>query len=437
MGMSDPVVPRRAFVAVSAIGVVRVALGDNAAGTVPPSAPVNVQVTNDQFTAHIEPSLAVNPRRRDNLLAACRVFEGPLIGIAAYASFDSGGTWSGAGLLPGLVADSDGNASVAFDAWGRGFVCAVVAHTATRRGDVLVWSTGDGGRSFQAPVLAVPGGSGLTDHPSLAIDPRRTSSPPRLYLAARLYGTANDGVVLVRSHNGGRSFEQPRHLDPDAGAEAASPVAAAGTDGSVCVVYLVATAAGDIALRAVSSTDGGRSFGAPTVLARIGSPAPGLGTVTAKSGPAVAAAPRSGAVFAVVTDWDDATGTSQLLLSASTDHGRTWSAPLAVATSRQIVYLQPQLAVDDLGRIAVSVYALSVAQARIDVMLYLSQPGRVAFGPPRRVTTQSFDPTQAVNTGSTRWLGNYQGVTAAGTAIHPIWTDTRTGDTQIFTAALR
>ena len=437
MGLPDPVVPRRAFVSVSAIGVVRMAVGNNA-GTVPipPLAPTNVQVTSDQFTAHIEPSLAVNPRRRDNLLAACRVFEGPLIGIASYASFDGGTTWSGTGLLPGLVADSDGNPSVAFDARGRGFVCGVVANAATRRGDVHLWGTGDGGRSFQPPVIAIPGGCGLTDHPSFAIDQGPASSPPCLYVAARLYGTADDGVVFVRSQDGGRSFEQSRHLDPDAGPQAASPVAAAGADGSVCVVYLVAAASGDITLRAVSSTDRGRSFGAPIGLARIGSTAPGLGTVTAKSGPAIAAAPR-GAFIAAVTDWDDDNGTSQILLCTSTDHGRTWSAPLAVATSRQTVYLQPQLAVDNLGRIAVSVYALSIAQARIDVMLYLSEPGRAAFGPPRRVTTHSFDPTQAINTGSTRWLGNYQGLAAAGAAIHPIWTDTRTGDTQIFTTALR
>ncbi|MFJ9483745.1 sialidase family protein [Streptomyces mirabilis] len=436
--MPDPVVPRRAFVAGSVIGAVHMAVGGSA-GTVPvsPVVPANVQVTSDRFAAHIEPCLAVNPRCRDNLLAACRVFEGPLIGIAAYASFDGGGTWSCTGLLPGLVADSDGNASVAFDARGRGFVCGVVADGATRRGDVPLWVTGDGGRSFQPPVIAIAGGGGLTDHPSLAIDHGSASSPPRLYMAARLYGTADDGVVFVRSRDGGRSFEQPRHLDPDAGAQAASPVAAAGADGSVCVAYLVAAASGDLILRAVSSTDRGRSFGAPIALARIGSMAPGLGTVTAKSGPAIVAVPRGGGVVAAVTGWDGATGTSQILLCASADHGRSWSAPLAVATSQQTVYLQPQLAVDELGRIAVSVYALSIARARIDVMLYLSEPGRPAFGPPRRVTTQSFDPTQAVNTGRTRWLGNYQGVATSGTAIHPIWTDTRTGDTQIFTATLR
>ena len=153
--------------------------------------------------------------------------------------------------------------------------------------------------------------------------------------------------------------------------------------------------------------------------------------------PSIAAAPQGGAVFAAVTDWIDATGTSRILLCASSDQGRTWSAPLAVATSRQTLYLQPQLAVDDAGRVALSVYALSIAQASIDVLLYLSTPGRAAFGPPRRVTAQSFDPTQAVNTGSTRWLGNYQGIAAAGTTVHPIWADTRTGDTQIFTTTLR
>ncbi len=412
---------------------------DTAAGApVPPVVPANVQVTGDQFTAHIEPSLAVNPRNGKNLLAACRVFQGPLIGVAAYASFDTGATWSGTGLLPGLVADSDGNASVAFDARGRGFVCGVVANGATRRGDAYLWATGDGGRRFLPPVVAIPGSGGLTDHPSLATDRAPAASTPHLYVAARLYGTADDGMVFTRSQDGGRSFEQHRHLDPEAGAQAASPVAAAGADGSVCVVYLVAEASGEITVRALSSTNHGRSFEAPTALARIESAAPDLGPVTAKSGPAIAAAPRGGAVVAAVTNWNDATQTSQILLCASTDHGRTWSAALTVANSRQAVYLQPQLAIDDLGRIALSVYTLSIARARIDVLLYLSEPERPTFGSPRRVTSQSFDPTKAVNTGNTRWLGNYQGLAAAqGTTIHPIWTDTRTGDTQIFTTTLR
>lgn len=68
----------------------------------------------------------------------------------------------------------------------------------------------------------------------------------------------------------------------------------------------------------------------------------------------------------------------------------------------------------------------------------LSGPAPISFGSPLRVTTRPFDPRQAINTGRTHWLGNYQGLAAApGHVFHPIWTDTRTGDTQIFTATVR
>jgi hypothetical protein len=131
--------------------------------------------------------------------------------------------------------------------------------------------------------------------------------------------------------------------------------------------------------------------------------------------------------------FDDSSDTSRLLLTASSPQARTWSAPVTVAASDQTVYLQPQIAVDEHGYIAVSVYALSIAEAKIDVMLYRVEPGG-GFAAPVRVTTQSFDPRQAIDTGATRWLGNYQGIAAGGGVFRPIWTDTRTGDTQIFTA---
>lgn len=139
-----------------------------------------------------------------------------------------------------------------------------------------------------------------------------------------------------------------------------------------------------------------------------------------------------------MTTFDDAAETSTLLLIASADGARTWGQPLTLAegtSGDQTVYLQPQVAVDGRGRIGVSVYALRVATASIDVLLYVGEPGRTGFGPARRVTTRPFDPRQAVNTGSSRWLGNYQALTATRDLFHPMWTDTRTGDTQIFTAA--
>jgi len=412
--------------------------------------PSNVRITDDTFAAHIEPAIAVNPADPRNLLVACRVFPGPdagaRVGVAAYASFDGGTTWRGHGLLPGLVPDFDGNPTVAFDGRGRGYVCCVVAGRGRpRRGDVLLWRTDDGGRRFHPPVTAVAGGPGLADHPSLAIGAGCGTSHACLHLAAARYGTGDDGVVLTRSFDGGRTFEPPRGLDADAGARAIAPVAAAGPDGSLTVAYLTGSRGG-VALRSVASADGGETFTAPVTVAEVPAMAPGLGDVTAKSGPALAAAPGGGLVCAALTAFDEATGVSRLLLATSggpTSPAPAWSSPLAVAAGGDAILLQPQVAVGADRRIAISVYALSVTSLRMDVQLHVSAPVPAgsceppSFGPPLRVTTRSFDPRRAVGTGDTRWLGNYQALAASpGQVFRPAWTDTRTGRPHLFTARL-
>ncbi|MGW3126100.1 sialidase family protein [Streptomyces sp. NPDC001123] len=409
--------------------------------------PGNTRVTDDAFAACIEPVVAVNPLDPHNLLAVCRVFVGSDIGVAAYTSFDGGGTWRARGLLPGLVPDFDGNPTVAFDRCGRAFVCCVVATQGQpRHGDVLMWRSDDGGRGFRPSATAIAGGRGLVDHPSLTIGTRSHRASAPLYLAAGVYGTAHDGVVVARSTDGGRTFQPPRALDPAAGARAIAPVAAAGPHGSLTVAYVTPSPSGDVLLRAVTSGDHGETFTEPFTVAEVPAMAPGLGDVTAKSGPALAAAADGGLVCAAVTGFDDATGRSRLLLATSagpTGPVPTWSGPTTVAAGDEVVYLQPQLAIADDRRIAISLYALSLATLRVDVLLHISDPVRAAstqpvFGPPLRVTTRAFDPRQAIDTGSTHWLGNYQGLAAApGAVFHPIWTDTRTGRAQIFTAAVR
>jgi hypothetical protein len=257
---SGSFISRRAFagsaalLAAAAGGAGRASAGTSGgAGRAPLT---NVRVSDDRFAAHIEPSVAANPRDQRNLLAACRVFQGTRIGMATYVSFDGGQAWRGNGLLPGLVPDFDGNAVVAFDERGSGFVCGIEATAAQpRRGDARIWRTVDGGRSFGPAVTAIGGGGGLVDHPGLAIDRRAGPRSGRLYIAAVLAGG-------------------------------------------------------------------------------------------------------------------------------------------------------------------------------------MSGPGQARFAAPRRVTTQSFDPALAIDTGSTRWLGNYQGLTATSGVFQPVWTDTRTGTAQIFTASV-
>jgi hypothetical protein len=446
MNASGFFLSRRAFGAVSAAALPLVTTNCSArASARPPAAQasarppagrtsLNVRVSDDAFAAHIEPSVAANPRDPRNLLAACRVFLGTAIGIATYVSFDGGQNWRSNGLLPGLVPDFDGNAVVAFDGLGHGFVCGIEATTEQpRHGDGRIWRTDDGGRSFQPAVTAIPAGTGLADHPGLAIDRSPRPRSGGLYLTAVLTGATQNGLVFCRSADEGRSFEPLRFIDPASNSNVIAPVLAAGPGGAVSVVYFVATADA-VVLTALSSADHGQTFGAPVSLAGLTSLAPGLGIVSAKSGPAIAAAPGSGYVYAATTSFDETAGRSRIIVFSSPDHGRTWSPAVCVAASTEQIYLQPQLAVDAGGRIGLSAYAVTIESRLIDVLLYVSPPGEARFASPRRVTTRSFDPTLAIDTGSTRWLGNYQGLTAAGGAFHPIWTDTRTGNAQIFTA---
>src|SRR5262249_7640405 len=170
-----------------------------------------VQVTDDASLFHVEPSVAVNPANPHNLLAATQLIpaSGPTA-IGAYASFDGGQTWQDVGPLPFPAGANTGDdVTAAFGAAGHGFIGAMV--TSAQGGqmsrtdrNVAVWRTGDGGRTFAAPVAAVS--HQFVDHPWLAVDPVSGT----LYLA----WVADDhaGAGFTRSTDGGATFDPPRNV---------------------------------------------------------------------------------------------------------------------------------------------------------------------------------------------------------------------------------
>src|SRR5947209_13761173 len=65
----------------------------------------NVRVSKDQYLAHSEPALAMNPRNHLNLLAGSKMFTDPVqyaFKIGTYYSKDGGKTWHDSGFLPGF-----------------------------------------------------------------------------------------------------------------------------------------------------------------------------------------------------------------------------------------------------------------------------------------------------------------------------------------------
>jgi hypothetical protein len=130
------------------------------------------------------------------------------------------------------------------------------------------------------------------------------------------------------------------------------------------------------------------------------------------------------------------TNHTDILVYTSSDQGRTWGSAVTATPADNKLYFQPQLAVDDAGRVGISAFTLS--QNHVDVMLFVSEPGQLRFGAPLRVTSQSFDPTRASpGKGGSWWLGDYQGLASTPKAFHPFWNDTRTGQLEIFTAIIQ
>jgi hypothetical protein len=423
----------------------------------------NVRVTRDGFAAHAEPALAVNPHNPRNLLGAVQLLG---VGtaptrIGAFASFDGGRTWRQGGPLPFPAGANTGDdVTVAFDAQGTGFVCAMATRESRgqmsqdRRG-VYIWRTGDGGRTFQPPVAVTQGVP--VDHPWLAIDTGPGPGQGTLYVVWR---GAQMGLSFSRSTDGGRSFSAPRTISLPQELVVA-PVVAAGPAGSVYVTYgLWGAGTGDtpreddavrssaspgprrplpplppMSVAVVASTDQGRHFSPPVSLASVPVEITAAPDQRLPSGLDLAVDRRTGTVYLV---YAAARGTgSAIMLRRSQDHGRTWSAPVALVGggSGQRFAFQAQVVVDDADLVDVSCYTLT--RGRVQVLL--ARRATHGSGSPATLTVTSspFDPTLGPPGGKHGrwWLGDYQGLATGGGWIYLLWGDTRTGRLDTFAAA--
>jgi hypothetical protein len=401
----------------------------------------NVRVSHDHYGVHIEPSVAVNPRHPRQLLAACQV--SPTANpefIATYRSFDGGASWRSGGVpqLPAGQRTTGDDVTVAFDHHGRGYVCAT-SHSGGRHG--YVWRTNDGGRSFSAPV---PLEGQYFDHPWIATGTGQTPSEHNVYVA---WAGGIDGRALsfTRSTDGGQSFEAPRMITPvDAtGMLTVAGELVGGAHGLVCAVaerHARQDASENMHAEvvAVCSTDGGKRFAAPV---RLGTDWPFFnlpGGVKPNGGPTVAAAPHGDALYVAFTSHRPGAIHSDIVVTASHDRGRTWSKAAAATPHDSVAYFQPNLAVDEAGRVAISAFAL--ANGRVDQVLLVSRPRTLRFHPPLKVTTAPFDPHTATASGRKHgawWIGDYQGIAAGADGFHLVWNDARTGKLELFAATVR
>jgi len=400
----------------------------------------NVQVSQDRFSGHIEPDLAVNPTNSRNLLVASQISVGPqLIVPGTYYSQDGGRSWRDNGPLPmpnGFPGGAD--TTVAFDSHGNGYVVALASDRAgggypsrTRAGEILLWRTTDGGRSFGGPIV-IYRGPGFQDHPWLAIDRSQSSQP--LFAA---WGN-QAGLEFAASRDGGRQFSASRDLVASQYGLSFTPLVLA-ANGRVYVLYQEIGST-SITIECLRSQDDGMSFEGPVGVGTAHEAALAGEVSKKQAGPpplfSAALDPTGTRVYAAISAFDPSAGHPADLVWRSSSGGQTWRGPVSLATgsASSLTQTQPRLAVGPSG----SLYALFFVtdrHGRIGVRLSESTDDGTRFGSGRWISNRLFSANGwlAQYHG---WFGDYQALSLDSSTLHAVWNDDRTSKVELMTTQL-
>jgi hypothetical protein len=327
-----------------------------------------------------EPTVAVDPRDTSVVVGGSNDYCAQIVNgdvwVGYYRSTNGGATWQNS-LVPGYPADESaagvaspahgacgaaGDPTQAFDRDGRlfyGFICFNRAKPANGSTYVAIYD--QDGANYVRTVLIDRGSpsaqstaSGLfQDKINLAVDQTTGSTGGNVYVAwARYSGKAANNVILFsRSTDHGQTFSRPVRISPGLAQEQFADVAV-GPDGAVYVTYRTYAAQGQTAdgVWVVKSTDGGRTFGAPSLVARFtpftsADYTGGTGGVDCGDGPLACPSgftfSRFDSLSAVAADDDGVHvvwsaqqpgGQAKIFVRNSAD-GVTWSTPAATLDS--------------------------------------------------------------------------------------------------------
>jgi hypothetical protein len=392
--------------------------------------------------ATIEPHLAAHPRNAVHLIAGVAVITKPDITerfCAALTSFDAGRTWARHKfpvkecLDPWVTIRRDGSA-----------VFAMLSGS-----ELLTFHSADGGRTWSERPVSF---GRRHDHGTLAADTTQGAFAGSVYavslqivrdsLEARRFA-----AFVARSSDAGVTFEEPaRVIISNLQMNPMNPVVL--SDGVLVVPlsdYGRTTADGEFSWLArgrdwvVTSSDGGRTFSAPSFVTES----------CARSFPQLAvdasAGPFRDRLYWVCND----STLQSIYLHHSADRGERWSDPVLVnQNSGPMPHVRNAvIAVSRVGVVGISWYDArndrdgSEGEYRCqEVFFTASMDGGLTFLPEEKVSSAKNCANQPGNGQvARRWPagGDYHGLAAAADGrFHVVWADNRDGIYQLRTAVV-
>jgi hypothetical protein len=445
-----------------------------------PSDAANVNTDCERNLPHNETSIAVNPTNHNNIIGGANDYQLAInpgghvsenLLSRAHVSFDGGRTWTEYPLNSNSRYQASGDPAVAFDAAGNAYYATLgfrfVGPVNATNPDVVVHASHDGGRSWNTWTIAQ--GSGNEGSVGALLD--------KEYVAAWgngnaivTYGnftdvqkgaTVSGRIYASVTHDAGATWSTPRLISGDLD-QAFVSVPTVTSNNRIFVSFLdtqdLATGRDTYEVVEVDPTTGARVAG-PFDVALVIDGAHDLpialgrqtyhdSTFRTWAAGNITADPTNPAHLAVV--WSDernsptpapedpytAVTNADIVVSQSTNYGRTWSDPVAIPLSGD--QFMPWGAFDASGTLRIGTFDRSAdpANHRYDYSL-LTQTGPSSYNR-AVVSTQSSDPTRDDRwfSGTTlnpafphpsAFIGDYSNIAVVPGTTHTVayWTDMR------------
>ncbi|HEX4885198.1 MAG TPA: sialidase family protein [Casimicrobiaceae bacterium] len=393
--------------------------------------------------AEVEPHVAINPRDPGNMVGVWqqdRWSNGGARGLVTGYSLDGGRTWQRTAVpftrCAGGHAGNGGDFERASDPWvtfgpdGTAWQSSLSLTGGTlvagSRNAITVSRSGDGGRTWSAPLaLIVDGEQFFNDKEAITADP---TDARHVYVAwDRLRRGGGGPTYFARTTDGGSTWEPAREIhDPGNNAQTLNNVPVVLADGTLILFFtrLDAQDGRNVpTLQLMRSFDKGATFSAPVTVAPVQS----IGARDPETSQPVRDAAILGSVAAgpggqLAVAWQDARFSGGvrdgIALSRSFDGGLTWTAPVQVNRDPGVQAFVPTVAIRADGTLGVTYFDFrsnTADPSTLPTEFWLAQSADGTNWTERRITGP-FDLRAAPNANGL-FIGDYMGLAARGNAF--------------------